>query len=68
MSEESGALLQVKREIPKSFKGIELDIDPGKRGCDGEFDPGSGQTLAAYLRHASRTGLSASAGSLVADG
>ena len=23
---------------------------------DGEFDPGSGQTLAACLRHASRTG------------
>jgi hypothetical protein len=28
MSEGSGAPLQVKREIPKSFKGIELDIDP----------------------------------------
>jgi len=25
------------------------------RGLDGEFDPGSGRTLAAYLRHASRT-------------
>src|SRR5918911_340706 len=27
----------------------------GLRHCDGEFDPGSGQTLAAHLRHASRT-------------
>jgi hypothetical protein len=29
---------------------------------DGEFDPGSGQTLAAYLRHASRTGAPSSEG------
>jgi len=29
-------------------------------GLDGEFDPGSGQTLAAYLRHASRTGVTPS--------
>ena len=33
-----------------------------------EFDPGSGRTLAACLTHASRTGLSPSGLSLVANG
>jgi len=33
-----------------------------------EFDPGSGQTLAVRLTHASRTGGGASAPELVADG
>jgi hypothetical protein len=47
---------------------LNFHADPVENGFDGEFDPGSGQTLAAYLRHASRTGLSASAGSRVADG
>ena len=34
----------------------------------GEFDPGSGRTLAACLTHASRTGLMTSVVNLVADG
>ena len=34
----------------------------------GEFDPGSGRTLAACLTHASRTGSSLSGGGLVANG
>jgi len=38
------------------------------RDNDGEFDPGSGQTLAAYLRHASRTGAILSGIVRVADG
>jgi hypothetical protein len=34
----------------------------------GEFDPGSGRTLAACLIHASRTGSLLSGGGLVANG
>src|SRR5919205_1315163 len=38
---------------PCSFSCTDADVGP--HYCDGEFDPGSGQTLAAHLRHASRT-------------
>ena len=58
-----------RRERFQRVKALNFHTRSGcKHGYDGEFDPGSGQTLAAYLRHASRTGLSASAGSRVADG
>ena len=48
--------------------GVLAPVIGSGNGDDGEFDPSSGQTLAAYLRHASRTVAPDSSGVRVADG
>jgi hypothetical protein len=57
----------IEERDSKEFCGLDCLDDPWW-GLDGEFDPGSGQTLAAYLRHASRTGSPPSGGGRVANG
>ena len=46
--------LYLEKQIYKSFRRIRWLEE---RFSDGEFDPGSERTLAAWIRHASRTGL-----------
>ncbi len=51
------------------YSALETGYGPlGPAICDGEFDPGSGRTLAAHLRHASRTGAFPEGEVPVADG
>ena len=61
--------LSARRHLNKrrvKVSGYQPVIGPSAEGrdFDGEFDPGSGQTLAACIKHASRTVLSGT----VADG
>ena len=56
-----GALFRVSVALLLRWPGCHVDIY-------GEFDSGSGRTLAACLTHASRTGLATSVVGLVANG
>ena len=48
-------------EAAASIDRLSLIVPPsGGQDLDGEFDPGSGRTLAACLTHASRTGTNQS--------
>ena len=59
-----------RRTLCTSRSGSEGLTPPGgkRSSFHGEFDPGSGRTLAACLTHASRTELFISVDSLVANG
>ena len=46
---------QEKRNRKEFEQEMQEKIEPKQTIYHGEFDPGSGRTLAAYLTHASRT-------------
>ena len=60
---------QEKKETAKNLSKKRQDkIEPKQTIYHGEFDPGSGRTLAACLTHASRTERPSLLGTRVANG
>ena len=65
---DSDVRVFLNKKTPQELKERLANLEGHKLSDNGEFDPGSGRTLAACFIHASRTRISSLLGRKVADG